>query len=88
LFPADVTRPIQYGGSAKAQAVYMSQQQLLPYDRVCDYFADQCGVPISAGSLFNFRNRSLQTLILVQVGLNQSGQPHIVQASSSRCRVS
>ena len=38
-FPADVTRPVQYGASVKAHAVYMSQFQLLPYDRIRDYFA-------------------------------------------------
>jgi transposase len=61
-FPADVTRPVQYGGSVKTQAVYMSQQQLLPYDRVRDYFADQCGIPISAGSLFNFNQEAFDRL--------------------------
>jgi transposase len=49
-FPPGVTRPVQYGASVKAQSVYMSQFQLLPYDRMRDYFADQCGIPLSAGS--------------------------------------
>lgn len=53
-FPAGVTRPVQYGASIKAQAVYMSQQQLLPYDRIRDYFSDQCGISLSPGSVFNF----------------------------------
>jgi transposase len=57
-FPAGVTRPVQYGVSVKAHAVYMSQQQLIPYERVCDYFSDQCGLPISAGSLFNFNQEA------------------------------
>jgi transposase len=45
---------VQYGNQIKAHAVYLSQHQLLPYDRVQTYFADQCGIPISEGSLFNF----------------------------------
>lgn len=61
-FPAGVTRPVQYGKSVKAQAVYMSQQQLLPYERINDYFADQCGLPISAGSLFNFNREAFVLL--------------------------
>jgi transposase len=61
-FPFGVTRPVQYGGSVKAQAVYMSQQQLIPYDRVRDYFSDQCGIPISAGSLFNFNKEAFGLL--------------------------
>ena len=61
-FPFGVTRPVQYGPSVKAQAVYMSQQQLIPYDRVRDYFADQCGIPISVGSLFNFNKEAFDLL--------------------------
>ena len=57
-FPADVTRPVQYGASVKAHAVYMSQFQLLPYDRIRDYFADQCGIPLSAGTIFNFNEEA------------------------------
>lgn len=62
LFPAEITRPVQCGASVKTQAVYMSQQQLLPYDRVRDYFADQCDIPLSAGSLFNFNQEAFQRL--------------------------
>jgi transposase len=57
-FPPEVTRPVQYGASVKAHAVYMSQFQLLPYDRIRDYFADQCGIPLSAGSIFNFNKEA------------------------------
>jgi len=61
-FPAGVTRPVQYGNRLKAQSVYMSLQQLVPYDRVCDYFADQCGIPLSAGSVFNFNKEAFRLL--------------------------
>lgn len=53
-FPDGVTRPAQYGSGIKAQAVYMSQYQMLPYDRLREYFSDQCGIPLSAGSLSKF----------------------------------
>lgn len=53
-FPKGVTQPTQYGSGVKAHAVYMSQFQMLPYDRISDYFADQLGMPLSTGSLFNF----------------------------------
>lgn len=33
-FPEDVTKAVQYGNSIKAHAVYMSQHQLLPYNRI------------------------------------------------------
>jgi len=61
-FPAGVTRPVQYGNRVKAQAVYMSQHQLVPYERVRDYFADQCTIPLSAGSLFNFNKEAFGLL--------------------------
>ena len=61
-FPLGVTRPVQYGSSVKAQAVYMSQQQLIPYDRVRDYFTDQAGIPVSAGALFNFNQEAFDRL--------------------------
>jgi transposase len=41
----------------------MSQQQLVPYDRVRDYFADQCKIPISTGSLFNFNKQAFELLV-------------------------
>lgn len=61
-FPAEVKRPAQYGASVKAHAVYMSQFQLLPYDRIRDYFADQCSMPLSAGSIFNFNKEAYSLL--------------------------
>jgi transposase len=61
-FPAGVSRPVQYGASVKAKAVYLSQQQLVPYDRIRDYFTDQCSIPLSAGSLFNFNREAFNLL--------------------------
>ena len=61
-FPDGVTRHVQYGQGVKVQAVYTSQQQLIPYDRIRDYFWDQCGIPISAGSIFRF-NQEAYTLL-------------------------
>jgi len=57
-FPEGVNSPIQYGIGVKAHAVYLSQYQLLPYNRIEEYFADQLGIPISAGSLFNFNEQA------------------------------
>jgi len=57
-FPNYVTRPIQYGPTVKGRSVYLSQYQLTPYKRLCDYFNDQIGLPISEGSLFNFNQEA------------------------------
>jgi transposase len=61
-FPEGVTRPIQYGQSIKSQAVYLSQSQLIPYERVADYFADEANIPLSVGSLFNFNQEAYNRL--------------------------
>ena len=53
-FPEGVKNPTQYGNSVKAHSVYMSQFQLIPLDRVKDYFNDQMGLPLSKGSVSNF----------------------------------
>lgn len=68
-FPDGVTRPVQYGCSVKAESVYMSQQQLIPYERVQDYFADQAGIPLSTGSVFNFNKEAYDRLELFQAKL-------------------
>ena len=61
-FPEGVNRGVQYGTGVKANAVYMSQFQLLPYDRIRDHFQEQMGIPVSAGSLFNFNNEAYKKL--------------------------
>ena len=53
-FPEGVTRPVQYGRGVKAHAVYLSQFQLLPYDRIRDQLQEQMAVPVSVGSLYHF----------------------------------
>ena len=61
-FPEHVSRPVQYGSTVKAQAVYLSQFQLLPYARVTDYIKEQWGLPLSPGSLFNFHQQAYKAL--------------------------
>ena len=40
----------------------MSQFQLIPYDRVRDYFSDQLGIPVSVGAIFNFNKEAFGLL--------------------------
>lgn len=61
-FPEGVNRPVQYGLSLKANAVYMSQYQLIPYDRIRDHFQDQMQIPVSVGSVFNFNKEAYERL--------------------------
>jgi transposase len=61
-FPQGVTRPVQYGASVKAEAVYLSVYQLLPNHRVQDFFRDQAGIELSVGTLQNFRREAYERL--------------------------
>ncbi len=61
-FPQGVTKAVQYGTGLKAHAVYMSQFQLIPYNRIQDYFADQLHIPVSEGSIFNFNKQAFHAL--------------------------
>ena len=61
-FPDGVTRPVQYGTGVKVNSVYMSQYQLIPYNRIEDHFMDQMQIPISAGSVFNFNQDAFARL--------------------------
>jgi transposase len=61
-FPRDVTRPVQYGVGVKSNAVYLSQYQLIPYNRVEEQFQDQMGIPISAGTINNFNKNAFERL--------------------------
>ncbi len=61
-FPEGVKKAVQYGTGLKAHSVYMSQFQLVPYNRIQDYFADQLHIPLSEGSIFNFNKKAFRLL--------------------------
>jgi len=61
-FPEGVTRPVQYGIGVKVNSVYMSQYQLIPYNRIEDHFQDQMQIPVSAGTIHNFNQDAFDRL--------------------------
>jgi transposase len=61
-FPAAVTKAVPYGNGVKAHAVYLSQYQLIPYQRVQEQFQDQLSVPISVGSVYAFNQQAYALL--------------------------
>ena len=61
-FPEGVTRPVQYGIGVKVNAVYMSQFQLIPYNRIGDHLWEQMQIPVSAGSIYNFNQDAYDRL--------------------------
>ncbi len=84
-FPSGIKKAAQYGETVKAHAVYMSQFQLIPYDRITDYFADQINLPISAGSIYNFNKQAHDLLeefeTLAKERLAQSELAHADETS-------
>jgi transposase len=50
-FPSHVRAPVQYGARLGAIAVYLIQQQLLPYERSSELIADLIGPRLSVGTL-------------------------------------
>ncbi|GCE10741.1 IS66 family transposase [Tengunoibacter tsumagoiensis] len=61
-FPEQVSAAVQYGSTIQAIAVYLSQVQLLPNERVCQVMKDLLGVTISCGSLHNWMARCAQAI--------------------------
>jgi transposase len=61
-FPEGVTQSAQYGDGVKAHAVYMSVHQMVPCERVSEHFANQINIPISAGSVCNFKEEAYNKL--------------------------
>jgi transposase len=65
-FPPEVTAPVQYGPALGALAVYLVQQQLLPYEPVSELFFDLFGQPISAATVLSEVSRCAEQLTGVE----------------------
>ena len=61
-FPEEVQQPVQYGPRLKGIAVYLSQCQLLPYERTSELFADLFGHQLSQATLVNTRQACYEIL--------------------------
>jgi transposase len=61
-FPEGVTQITQYRSGVKAHAVYMSVHQIVPYERVSEHFANQINIPLSTGSVCNFKEETYNKL--------------------------
>src|SRR5260221_7172464 len=65
-FPEDVRAPVQYGAACGAVAVYLVQQQLLPYERACEVMQDVLGLTMSVGTLQALVQRCAKSLEAVE----------------------
>nr|WP_321464364.1 IS66 family transposase [uncultured Desulfobulbus sp.] len=92
-FPEGITRPVQYGIGVKVNAVYMSQFQMVPYNRIEDHFLEQMGIPVSSGSIVNFNRDAFDRLAFfeqwVQKALQQEDLLHVdetgINIGGKRC---
>ncbi|GHV87384.1 transposase [Spirochaetia bacterium] len=61
-FPEGLVQAAQYGNGVKAHGVYMSVEQLVPCERVSEHFDSQMNLPVSAGSICNFKKEAYEKL--------------------------
>jgi transposase len=73
-FPAEAPSRAQYGPRLRAFAVYLLQQQFVPYSRVRELFADLCGATLSLGTLQGWVQQSAATLAPVEAQLTAALQ--------------
>ena len=70
----------QYGPRLRALAVYLVEQQLLPYERACEVVADVCGASLSEGTLATWLQESAEALepieAAIKVALGQAPVLH------------
>lgn len=65
-FPSQVSAPVQYGPAFGALAVYLVQQQLLPYERACETIQDLIGPSMTVGTIKELVDRCAQQLTPVE----------------------
>jgi transposase len=51
-FPEEVNQPVQYGKGVIAQIIYLNQYQLIPYNRIVEYFEDIYQLKMSEATIF------------------------------------
>jgi transposase len=65
-FPAEVPSRAQYGPRLRALAVYLVEQQLVPYGRVREVLADLFGAELSTGTLVEWVSQAATALAPVE----------------------
>ena len=71
-FPAEAPSRAQYGPRLRALAVYLLEQQLIPYARVRELFADLVSAPVSLGTLTRWVQQSAETLRPVEEAIKSA----------------
>jgi len=84
-FPEAVTQPTQYGPRAQSLMAYLNQYQLLPYQRIREFFQAIYGQSVSAGTVVTTVKRLSHRLEQVEQAikdfLQQATQAHADETS-------
>src|SRR5262249_45717091 len=73
-FPAEAPSRAQYGPRLRALAVYLVEQQLIPYARVRALFAEVLSAPVSVGTLTRWVLQAAETLVPVEAQIKAALQ--------------
>ena len=71
LFPESISQPTQYGPRIKAICTYLSQYQLLPYERTAELFSDLFGIEIAASTIVNTNRACFDALKSTEDNIKQ-----------------
>jgi transposase len=86
-FPPEAPSRAQYGPRLRALAVYLVEQQLLPYERACEVLADMCGAPLSEGTLAVWLQQGAEALEPVEAAIKTAmGQAAVLHHDETGVR--
>jgi transposase len=74
VFPAEAPSRAQYGVRLRALAVYLLEQQLIPYARVREVFTEVLGAPVSVGTLTRWVRQGAEALRPVEAQIKAALQ--------------
>lgn len=79
-FPPEVAAPVQYGPNLATVGVYLTQEQLLPWERTTALLADLFGCPIAEGTLekavATCHARLAEVEAAIKAGISQAAVAH------------
>jgi transposase len=86
-FPPEAPSRAQYGPRLRALGVYLLEQQVIPYARVRELFADVLGAPVSLGTLVRWVEQGAETLRPVEEAIKAAvGRALVLHSDESGVR--
>jgi len=87
-FPPEVTNPVQYGSGIKQLALYLKHEQLIPYGRSQQFFADLFDLDISPGTLQNFTRKGAKAAETIQSKVKEAlVKADVIHVDESGCYI-